>query len=152
MQSLITPQPEPERPPGIAAIAGLLAAVSAVSLMFAIFLLLQAVPLSYGAVLLPGGLEQSGPVSFFLYTALTALLGLGLWSRRSWARRLTVLLAAIGVALAVPAISGAVVDGRPFSIAREGLQIVVRVAVIYYLSQQPVRAWFAARAPADARA
>ena len=70
-----------------------------------------------------------------------------MWTRRGWARRLTVLLAAVGVAFAVPAISSAVADGRLFSIAREGLQIMVRVAVIYYLSQEPVRDWFAARHP-----
>ena len=34
-------------------------------------------------------------------------------------------------------------DERPLSIAREGMQIMARVAVIYYLSQQPVRDWFA---------
>jgi hypothetical protein len=58
---------------------------------------------------------------------------------------LTILLAAIGVAFAVPAISSAVVDGRPLAIVREGLQIMVRVAVIYYLCQEPVREWFRSR-------
>lgn len=58
---------------------------------------------------------------------------------------MAVLLAAIGVALAVPGISSAVVDGRVYAIIREALQIIVRVMVLYYLSQEPVKEWFASR-------
>jgi hypothetical protein len=36
-------------------------------------------------------------------------------------------------------------DSRLFAIAREGLQIMVRVVVVFYLSQEPVKDWFAAR-------
>jgi len=70
----------------------------------------------------------------------------GLWARQGWARRLTVLLASLGIAFAVPAISSAVADGRLGGIIREGLQIMLRVALVYYLSQEPVRDWFATRA------
>ena len=35
-------------------------------------------------------------------------------------------------------------DSRIFAIGREGLQIMVRVMVVYYLSQEPVKEWFAA--------
>jgi hypothetical protein len=110
-------------------------------------LAVHTIPLSCGSALLEGGLEQSGPIAFLIYGALTLALAWALWIRHRWARRLTILLAAIGVALAVPAISSAVSDGRAFAIAREGLQIIVRVAVIFYLSQEPVREWFAARQP-----
>jgi hypothetical protein len=35
------------------------------------------------------------------------------------------------------------VDSRLFAIAREGLQIIARVLVVFYLSQEPVKDWFA---------
>ena len=34
-------------------------------------------------------------------------------------------------------------DSRLFAIAREGLQIIVRVLIVFYLSQEPVKDWFA---------
>lgn len=126
-------------------VAALLALTALIAWVFAGLLVIDAVPLSYGSVLLQGGLEQSGPIAFLIYGAVTLTLAWALWNRRRWARRLTLLVAAIGVALAVPAISSAVADGRAFAIVREGLQIIVRVAVIYYLSQEPVRDWFASR-------
>ena len=55
------------------------------------------------------------------------------------------LLAGAGIALAIPGISSAVADGRLLAIFRDGAQIIVRVLVIYYLSQEPVKEWFASR-------
>jgi len=147
MQSLTSSPRADERPPGVAAVAALLTLAAITALVFACLLLVRVVPLSYGSVLLQAGLEQSGPIAFLIYALLMLTLAWALWSRRQWARRVTVLLAAVGVALAVPAISSAVADGRALAIAREGLQIIVRVAVIYYLSQEPVRDWFAAPRP-----
>jgi hypothetical protein len=144
---LISEENRAERPAGIAIVAGLLALAGIASLLFAILLMLQLVPLSYGSILLQGGLEQSGPVAFLLYSAITLVLAWSLWTRRRWARRITILLAVIGVAFAVPAISSAVVDQRVSSIVREGLQVIVRVAVIFYLTQEPVRDWFSAPRP-----
>jgi hypothetical protein len=147
MQSLISDHRDDERPPGIAFVAALLLATAVAAFLFAGLLVVGVVPLSYGSMLLQGGFEQSGPIAFALYGTLTLTLAWGLWTRRGWSRRITVLLAAVGVALAVPAISSAVADGRAIAIAREGLQIILRVAVIYYLSQEPVRDWFAAPSP-----
>ena len=47
------------------------------------------------------------------------------------------------VALVVPAISSAVADSRVSAILREGAQIMIRVMAIFYLSQEPVKEWFA---------
>jgi hypothetical protein len=141
---LLHHETHPERPPGVAAISALLALVGAASFAFASLLALHAIPLSQGSVLLQAGLEQSGPIAFLIYGALLFFLAWALWTRRRWARRVTILLAGIGVAFAVPAISSAVVDGRLISIVREGLQIMIRVAVIFYLTQEPVRDWFSA--------
>lgn len=145
MQLLISSHSADERPWGVTAVCGLLILAAVTALVFAGLLVVHAIPLSYGSVLLEGGLEQSGPIAFLLYGALTVALAFALWARHGWARRLTILLAGVGVVLAIPAISSAVVDGRAFAIGREGLQIMVRVAVIFCLSQEPVREWFAAR-------
>ena len=115
MQSLIFAPKGDDRPTGILAVAALCALTGVASLVLAALLFLQVVPLSYGSLLLQGGLEQSGPVSFLIYGAAILGLAWGLWARRGWARRLTVLLAGVGVAFEVPAISSAVVDGRASS-------------------------------------
>ena len=112
---------------------------------FAALVVAHAVPLSAGAFLLGGGLEELGPIAFLLYATLMVVLVVGLWKRWRWARRATILVAVIGIAVAVPALSSAVMDLRILAIAREGMQIIVRVVVVYYLSQEPAKDWFAAR-------
>ena len=134
-----------QRPAGVRAIVLLCVALAVVSLGYAALIIAGQVPLSAGAWLLGGGLEQRGPLAFVLYSALLLLLALALWSRWRWARRSAVLVAVAGIALAVPAISSAVADSRVFAIAREGGQIVFRVLVVFYLSQEPVKDWFDGR-------
>jgi hypothetical protein len=130
------------RPTGVVAICGLCALVGAASLVFAALFVARVIPLSSGAFLIGGGFEQLGPLAFVLYASLMGLLAVALWRRWRWARRATILIAVIGIALAVPALSSAVMDSRMFAIAREGLQIIVRVVVVYYLSQEPAKEWF----------
>jgi hypothetical protein len=73
------------------------------------------------------------------------LLAVALWRRWRWARRAAILIAVIGIAMAVPGLSSAVMDSRIFAIGRQGLQIIVRVVVVYYLSQESAKNWFAVR-------
>jgi hypothetical protein len=133
-------------PAGVTAIVALCMVAALTSLAVALLLATGRIPLSSGAFLLGGGLEQLGPVAFLLYAALLLLLAIALWRRLPFARRATVLAAILGIALAVPAISSAVMDSRLLAIAREGLQIIVRVMIVFYLSQKPVKEWFAQRA------
>lgn len=132
-----------ERPRGVAIIVAVCALLSATSLAFAALLLMHVVPLSAGASLLGGGLEQLGPVAFLLSGVILAVLGLALWRRWKGARRAAIVLAAAGIFLAMPAISSAFGDERLYAVLREALQIMVRVLVIYYLSQEPAKEWFA---------
>lgn len=132
-----------QRPRGVTVLAFSLAVVSASCVAFAVLVLLGSVPLSYGATLLGGGLEQLGPLALVLYGFLCVLLAWALWRGWRWSARIAIVLAAAGIAFAVPAVSSAVVDGRIGSVVREGLQIVVRVVVIYYLVQPQVKEWFA---------
>ena len=115
------------------------------SCAFVVLLLAHQVPLSAGAFLLGNGMEQLGPLVFLLYAVILAVLGAALWRKWKGARRAGIVLTAAGLALALPAISSAVVDGRAFAILREGLQIIVRVIAIHYLSQEPVKEWFAVK-------
>ena len=129
----------------IVAVCGLLGLIA---LVFAALLLAHQVPLSAGASLLGGGLEQLGPFAFLLYGAILGLLGLALWRRWKASRRAAIGLAAAGILLAMPAISSAFGDERLYATIREAIQIMVRVWVVYYLSQEPVKEWFAGSASA----
>jgi hypothetical protein len=142
MQTTVMSQ---DRPAGVTAVAALCILLAIVSLALAVLLAVHAVPLSSGAFLLGGGLEQLGPIALLLYAAIMITLAVGLWRRWRWARRIAIVVAVIGIAMAVPGLSSAVMDSRIFAIGREGLQIMVRVIVVYYLSQEPVKDWFAAR-------
>ena len=135
----------PARPAGIVLVVSLFALLSVCAFAFAVLFVTGVMPLSYGSLLLPNGLEQAGPLAFLFYGAVVALVAIGLWRGYNWSRRGAVFIASIGVALVVPGISSAVVDGRLEAIMREGLQIMVRVAVVFYLSQEPVKEWFATR-------
>ena len=135
-----------DRPAGVIAISAVCTLVAFMSLIYAALIVAGGVPLSAGAFLLGGGFEQLGPVAFLLYSSVLLILAVGSWKRWNWARRAIILLAVAGIAFAVPAISSAVADSRIFAIAREGLQIMVRVLAVFYLSQEPVKDWFAMQA------
>jgi hypothetical protein len=132
-----------DRPAGIRAIILFCVALAIVSLAYAGLAAAGRVSLSSAAWLLGGGLEQLGPVAFLIYAAVLLVLSLALARRWRWARRTAILVAVAGIALIVPAVSSAVVDSRFFAIGREALQIIVRVMVVFYLSQEPVKDWFA---------
>ena len=119
-----------DRPNGVTGIIVLCVGLAAVSVLYAVLFVGGRIPLSAGAWLLGGGLEQSGPLAFLLYAALLLVLAFGLWKRWRFAGRATMLAAIAGIALAVPAISSAVTDSRLFAITREGLQIIVRVLIV----------------------
>lgn len=130
-------------PRGVIAIAALCGLLAVISFGLAVLLLAGSVPLSAGAALLGGGMEQLGPFAPLLYGAILAVLGTALWRRWRGARRIAMLFAGAGIALGVPGISSAVADARVIAIFRDGTQIIVRMLVIYYLSQEPVKEWFA---------
>jgi hypothetical protein len=131
------------RPAGVRAIVVVCVVTAVTSLAFALLIASARFPLSSGAFLLGGGLEQLGPLAFLLYAVLLLVLAVALWKRLRFARQATLLITILGVGLAVPAISSAVMDSRPFAIVREGLQIIVRVVIVFYLTQEPTKDWFA---------
>ena len=99
-----------------------------------------AASMALGAPLL-GGLELAGPYMFLLTAGVGALVGWGLLRLNNWARRAAISLGFVGVVMLVPAVSAAAVDLR-VSLLWGGLGIMVRVMIVWYLFQEPVKEKF----------
>ena len=100
-----------------------------------------AVSMALGAPLL-SGLELAGPYMFLVMAALGTLIGWGLSRLNNWARRAAIVVGLMGAVMLVPAVSAAAADFRT-SLLWAGLGIVVRVMIVWYLYQLPVREAFA---------
>jgi hypothetical protein len=131
------------RPSGITAVAFIF--IMAATYLLAIGLTLRIAPdrfpLMLGAPLLYG-LELAGPYMFLLIGALGALIGWGLLRLNKWARWAAILASLIGVVMLVPNVSGAVVYFDFGRLAWGGLGVVTRVAILWYLFQEPVKDHF----------
>jgi len=129
-------------PAGVIAIA--IAFLFAAAYLGLIGLIMLASPgaasMALGAPLL-GGLELAGPYMFLLTAAIGALIGWGLFRLNNWARRAAIAVAFVGVVMLVPAVSAAAVDLRA-SLVWDGLGIIVRVTIVWYLFQEPIKAAF----------
>jgi uncharacterized membrane protein len=131
-----------ERPLGVTLIAAAHVLVAIVALVIAVGTFLGRIPLASGAFLVGGELETAGPILFLLITIVFLIAAAGLWKLKNWSRHLAIGFALIGLIQVTPAISSAVADGRIFAIIREGTQIIIRVIIIWYLLQEPVRDQF----------
>jgi hypothetical protein len=131
-----------ERPLGVTLIAAAHVLVAIVVLVIAVGTFLGRIPLASGAFLVGGELETAGPILFLLITIVFLIAAAGLWKLKNWSRHLAIGFALIGLIQVTPAISSAVADGRIFAIIREGTQIIIRVIIIWYLLQEPVRDQF----------
>ena len=87
------------------------------------------------------GLELAGPYMFLVVGAVGAIIGVGLLRLNYWARWAAIVAAIAGVVMLVPSVSAAAVDFR-WSLLWTGLGVVLRVAIVWYLLQEPVRAAF----------
>ena len=96
--------------------------------------------MSLGAPLLEG-LELAGPYMFLLVSAFAALIAWGLFLLNRWARRVAIAVAATGVVMLLPAVSAAAVDFR-WALLWTGLSMIVRVVIVWYLFQEPVKRAF----------
>jgi multidrug transporter EmrE-like cation transporter len=130
-------------PTGVTAIAMLFFLAAAyLSLLGVIMLVFPGVvSMALGAPLL-GGLELAGPYMFLLMAGVGALIGWGLLRLNNWARRAAIVVALVGIVMLVPAVSAAAVDFRA-SLLWGGLGIVVRVMIVWYLYQEPIKRAFA---------
>jgi hypothetical protein len=87
------------------------------------------------------GLELAGPYMFLVVGAVGAIIGVGLLRLNYWARWAAIVAAIAGVVMLVPSVSAAAVDFG-WSLLWTGLGVIVRVAIVWYLLQEPVRAAF----------
>ncbi len=135
-----------ERPAGVTAVAAAFSVATAYLLAVGFTMLARPglVSMAAGAELL-GGLELAGPYMFLLMAALGGIIALGLWLLHRWARWLAMLVAMIGVVMLLPSVSSAMFDFRIGKLAWEGLGTILRVMIVWYLSQEPVREAFAAK-------
>ena len=131
------------RPAGVTAIASIFLLAAAYLLAIGLTLLISPgiFPLMLGAPLLHG-LELGGPYMFLLMGALGALIGWGLLRLNNWARPAAILTALLGVIMLVPSVSGSVVYFDFGSLAWSGLGVMARVAMLWYLFQEPVKNQF----------
>lgn len=127
-----------ERPTGVTVISVLFFVVSSYLIAIGGAMLLSpgSVGMRLGAPLL-GGLELAGPYMFLLTGGVAALLGFGLLALNNWARRSAALVAIAGVVMLVPSVSAAVVTFHGSALVWGGLGVMLRVAVAWYLYQQP---------------
>jgi hypothetical protein len=102
-------------------------------------------PLTIGSSFL-GGLELAGPYMFLLFALVCALMGWGLFRLNAWARLAAIAAAFAGVVLLVPSVSGSVISFRAGALFWGALGVIVRVVVIWYLFQEPVKEEFLKRA------
>ena len=128
-----------QRPVGVTAIA-------------ALFLLSAAYLAGLGAVMLitPGTLSMrlgapllfdlvlAGPYMFLLFAAVGALIGWGLLRLNNFARRAAAIVAALGVVMLVPSVSGSVITLSLPGLIWGGLGVIIRVVIAWYLWQRPV--------------
>src|SRR5262252_3314557 len=92
------------------------------------------ISLTVGAPLL-FGLELAGPYMFLLMAAAAGGIAWGLLSRVNLARRAAVLAAVAGIVMLVPAVSAAAALVQAMWLAVDGLGIIIRVVLVWYLSQ-----------------
>ncbi len=131
-----------KRPLGITFIAGVELALALVGMVVFGLTLVGTIPLAHGRYLVGPGMETLGSLIFVIYAAVMTVTAWGMLRLNNWARHVTILLAAIGVYFAVPAVSSAVISGEILPTIREGLQVILRIALIWYLVQQPTRELF----------
>jgi hypothetical protein len=132
-----------ERPQGVNAIAILFFAVAAYLGVVGGLMIVSpgTAPMSLGAPLL-GGLELAGPYMFLLIGLVTAAIAYGLLRLNNWARRAAILVAIYGVVMLVPPVSSAVVGFQPKALVIGGIGVMLRVVIVWYLFQEPVKEEF----------
>ena len=136
---------ELEVPSGVRAIAivFLLAALYLIGCGFIILFFPGAISMAAGAPLL-SGLELAGPYMFLLLGFVGLLVAYGLMRLNNWARRAAVALAFGGFFMLIPVVSGNVVNFNYSALAWNGLGLMLRVMVMWYLFQLHVREAFGA--------
>src|SRR5256886_14505171 len=137
-----------QRPTGVTAIAVVFLLIAACLGGIGVVMLVspEAVSMTRGAPLLHG-LELGGPYAALLVGAAWALIGWGLLRLYDWARLAgrRVVVSGVGVLVARFALNASRFRS---SLVWEGLEVSMRVAVVWYLFRKPVAGQFSETARA----
>jgi hypothetical protein len=133
-------------PAGIRVVAALFSLCGVYLASLAIILLASpgALSMTVAAPLL-FGLEWAGPYMFLLIAAVAGAIAWGLMRLNNIMRHAAILAACAGVVMLVPSVSGAVVTVRLKELVLGGLGIIIRVMVVWYLSQEHIAEMFKKR-------
>jgi hypothetical protein len=131
-----------QRPLSITFIAGVELVLALAGVVVFVLTLAGTIPLAYGRYLVGPGMETLGPFIFLAYAVVMTVTAWGMLRLRNWARHVTIVFAALGVYFEIPLVSAAVISGELLLAIREGVQVIARVAVIWYLVQHPTRELF----------
>jgi hypothetical protein len=136
-------KPPSSIPTGVAAVATLFFLAATYLGLIGLLMLASpgTAPMALGTPLL-SGLELAGPYMFLLMAGVGVLIGWGLLRLNNWARRAAIAVGFMGVVMLVPSVSAAAVNFRA-SLLWGGLGIMVRVMIVWYLYQEPVKRAFA---------
>jgi hypothetical protein len=131
-----------QRSGGVTAVAVIFFIAAGYLIVLAILILALpgAVSMTMGSPIL-NGLELSGPYMFLLIGGVGAAIGFGLLRLNNWARRAAILVSLVGMVMLIPGVSAAAVDFRP-ALFWNGLGVIVRMVVVWYLYQTPVAETF----------
>ena len=123
-------------PNGVRAIAALFAVCGIYLAICGLLMLARPGEISMvaGAPLL-FGLELAGPYMFLLVAVTAGGIAWGLSRLNNIMRHAAILAACAGIVMLVPPVSGAVVAVRVKGLVLGGLGIILRVMVVWYLSQ-----------------
>ena len=132
-----------ERPAAVVGIAGVFFLAAAYLVAIGLVMLVHPglISMAAGADLL-AGLELAGPYMFLLTGTVAAIIGYGLLRLNNYARRAAILVAIAGLVLLIPVVSRSVADFRFRALASRGVGVIVRVMIVWYLYQVPVREAF----------
>ena len=123
---------------GVTAVAVIFFVAAAYLILLGLLILALpgAVSMTIGSPIL-NGLELAGPYMFLLVGGVGAAIGFGLLRLNNWARRTAILASLIGMIMLIPSVSAAAVDFHP-ALFWNGLGVIVRMVVVWYLYQTPV--------------
>jgi hypothetical protein len=132
-----------ELPSGVLSIAILFALAASYLLICGLIMLISpgAISMAAGAPLL-SGLELAGPFMFLLVGIIGMLIAYGLTRLNNWARRAAIALAFAGFFMLIPVVSGNVINFNYAGLAWNGIALMLRVIVMWYLFQLHVREAF----------
>lgn len=139
-----------DAPRGVIASALLFFALGAYLLGAALLVGVGAAPFTTGAWLL-GGTETMGPGIYVIVALVAVAIGTGLLFMKGWARHLASVAVGVVFVLTIPTISSAVAYSQTAIIAREGLKIIVCVALFRYLNVGDTAETFAKNAEQGAK-